>query len=269
MKFYHLSFGFFWLVSGVLAGILGKALVQLYNSGGSIQFSSIILGQQTEEVQRLKSEVQKLRAENDSLVRELLEGKIGKERIEKELFNAKAMAGLLPLRGPGIKIRLQDASLGNEPTELGVIESGLVHDYDILYLLNELRAAGAEAISISSGKIEERITSNTFVRCTGPTITVNNQKLTPPFTISAIGDPQVLHDSLTMRGGIVEQLRRYGLLIDITKEEEVQIAGYALPVGFAYGKFLEVANTSNDAISSKVSDSSNQAHLPKEVKNGK
>ncbi len=241
MRFQYVSYGLFWLITGVIAGILGKGLTELVRTRDSLHISSLVLGQQTEEINLLKEEVQRLRAENEKFMRELLAGQIGKERVEEELFNAKAVSGILPVEGPGVQITLADATDTTDPAEFSVVESGLVHDYDILYLLNELRAGGAEAISIGSGKIEERVVATTFIRCTGPTVVVNGQKLTAPFVVKAIGDPQILYDSLLMRGGIIEQLKRYGLMITLSKEERLKISGYALPVNFRFSRFPDVS----------------------------
>ena len=109
-----------------------------------------------------------------------------------------------------------------------------MHDYDLLYLINELRAAGAEAISIRSGRIEERLTGLSFVRCTGPTVVVNNTRLTAPFTINAIGDPDIIIQALEMPSGIVEQLRAYGLDITVEKKELIEIPAYDLPVRYRF-----------------------------------
>ncbi len=242
MRFNNVSFAFLWLISGVLAGIVGKALAENYRIAGSFKINSITLGGQAEEIQRLKEEIQRLRADNENLVRELMTGQIGQERVKEELFNAKMLGGLLPVEGSGVEVRLADTSEKNQLSEFGIIEEGLVHDYDILYLLNELKAGGAEAISITSGNLEERVLSTSFVRCTGPTIIVNNQKLTAPFMIKAIGDPQILFDALTMRGGIVEQLKRYGLLVTVIKKEKLRIAGYSLPIKFNFAEFAEEEN---------------------------
>ena len=62
----------------------------------------------------------------------------------------------------------------------------IIHDEDLLRVLNELCAAGAEAISIN----DQRIVATTEVRCAGPTVSVNNVRSAPPYVIKAIGNPK-------------------------------------------------------------------------------
>ncbi len=72
----------------------------------------------------------------------------------------------------------------------------LIHDEDLLKLVNELKAAGAEAITVN----EQRVVASTEIRCAGPTISVNNNRISPPYVIQAIGDPAGLESALKMRG---------------------------------------------------------------------
>ena len=95
-----------------------------------------------------------------------------------------------------------------------------------MQLINELKASGAEAISIKSGEIEERIVNSTFVRYTGPTVIVNNRNMASPFTVRAIGDPAILQAALTIQDGLVDQLKIFGIQVTITKSKEMVIPGY-------------------------------------------
>ena len=64
----------------------------------------------------------------------------------------------------------------------------IIHDDDLLRVINELRAAGAEAIAING----ERIVAMSEIRCAGPTLSVNNNRSAPPYEIKAIGNPNNL-----------------------------------------------------------------------------
>ncbi len=249
MRLSTVSFGIFWLILGVLVGLMARAYGEA--SRLDVGVSSVLLGSHSEEIRQLKDEVQRLREQNDKLLRELLSGQIGKERIENELENAKLLAGLLPVEGSGIIIRLADAPASAGSVDIDVVETGIIHDYDLLFLLNELKAAGAEAISIGSGNLEERVVANSFIRCTGPTVVINNQKLTAPFIIKAIGDPDVLYSALTMQGGIVEMLRRYGISITVEKNDNIKIVGYSLPLRFSFASIAPSGSKEDEQTSSQ------------------
>ena len=137
--------------------------------------------------------------------------------MDNTIQNLSVRAGSTDLVGEGIIITLTDgdkASLTNSNT--------LVHDSDILTVVNELQAAGAEAISVNN----QRIISTSAIRCVGPVIQVNYQKVASPFTIKAIGNSQYLESAMNIKNGIVDTLKEYGLNVTITREDEVEILKY-------------------------------------------
>ena len=81
----------------------------------------------------------------------------------------------------------------------------------MLKVINELKAAGAEALSVN----EQRLIATSEIRCAGPTVSVNNQRSSPPYVIKAIGDPKTLDAALKMRGGVVETLKFWGIQVNI------------------------------------------------------
>lgn len=98
----------------------------------------------------------------------------------------------------------------------------VIHDEDILRIVNELRAGGAEAIAIN----DQRLIGTSEIRCSGPTITVNGKVFGAPFTVKAIGDPKTLNSALTMRGGVVDSLKHWGIKVTIKQEEDVAIPAF-------------------------------------------
>ena len=129
-------------------------------------------------------------------------------------------AGLVPLVGEGVIVRMDDspkaAKSGENPNPY------IIHDDDLLRVINELRAAGAEAVSVNG----QRLTGTSEIRCAGPTLSVNNVRSSAPFEIRAIGDKKSLENSLKMRGGVVETLGVWGIQLDITVSDEVYIPPY-------------------------------------------
>lgn len=125
---------------------------------------------------------------------------------DPELSNARFLAGLTPVQGPGVVVTLIDSKLAlPRPLPPGMMPINLIHDSDINLVVSELRAAGAEAIAVNG----QRLVATSAVRCAGPTVFVNNMPQTPPFVIKAIGDSKTLASAMNLPGGVATQLRAY------------------------------------------------------------
>jgi uncharacterized protein YlxW (UPF0749 family) len=148
--------------------------------------------------------------------------------LQEELKKANMLAGLTTAYGPGIIVTLNDSPRsiqpGDDPNAL------LVHDIDILNIVNEMRASGAEAISVN----EQRITAMSEIRCAGTTILVNWNKIAPPFVIKATGNPQLLESGLSIRGGKLEELRSFGLQTQLVRADMIAIPAYNGVLKFEY-----------------------------------
>ncbi len=142
--------------------------------------------------------------------------------MRNELEKARDYSNYSAVQGPGIIMTLNDSQ--QEVTEGGDIAWYLIHDLDILEIINELKIAGAEAISIN----DERVTSTTGIRCGGPTINIDGKRHTVPFVIKAIGDPKVLEASALAPESYIELYMEYtGIQVDIKKAENLTISGYS------------------------------------------
>lgn len=109
-----------------------------------------------------------------------------KDVLRSELDSVKMISGYTDIQGPGIIVKLSDSERelyeGENPNDL------LIHQTDVLMIINDLKVAGAEAISVNG----QRVMHATQIRCAGPTITINNHTYGQPFIIVAIGDPVTL-----------------------------------------------------------------------------
>ena len=154
--------------------------------------------------------------------------------LKEELKRAETIAGLTDVSGNGIIITIKDGGqgMGNIGYDDGY---GIVHDSYLLTFLNELRASGAEALSINN----ERILATSEVRCVGPTVSVNNTKLAAPFEIRAIGNSDTLENALRMPGGAVEQANFYGVEVSIKKSNKLMIKKYTGASTLKYAQIVE------------------------------
>ncbi len=222
-------------VAGVCV-VLGVLLVAQFRTQeyiGGAQLPSRRLEDLSDMLRRSDAERELLEAEVTSLRQQLAavgEGERAAEALRSELDKARMSAGLVAVEGPGVTVVLDDSKRHAEPGESP--ELFLVHDDDILKIVNELFAAGAEAISING----QRVIATTEVRCAGPVISVNNVRIGPPYEIVAIGDSTTLDNALRMRDGILDTLRTWGIEAKVQKMTAVRVPAYKGSLYFQYAK---------------------------------
>lgn len=126
--------------------------------------------------------------------------------LAKQLAQAQFLAGLTDVKGPGVLVTMDDSKLPYpKDMPVGLTPQNIIHDNDIGQVVNELKAAGAEAIAVN----DQRLVAVSPVRCAGPTIFINNTPQTPPYMIKAIGDPKILTTALNIPGGITSALKAF------------------------------------------------------------
>lgn len=215
----RLAFALVFLLFGILVTVQIK----------STKYNSQLQGAQGQRVQDVQAQLLREKEYSESLNNRIAEyeKQIGSmdvsDIVKKDLDRAKVLAGLTDVKGKGIIVTIDDtksssALKGISPNADNYIVRGL----DILDLLNELRAAGAEAVSIN----DERIVSTSEVRNAGQYVRVNNKNMNRPYTIKAIGDPNTLEGSLKIREGIVETLTLSKVDVSIQRSDEVSIPKY-------------------------------------------
>jgi uncharacterized protein YlxW (UPF0749 family) len=152
----------------------------------------------------------------------------------------KAAAGLGKVRGTGLTVRLDDAPRrpdGSLPTSVPA-DYLVVHQQDVQAVVNALWAGGAEAMSI----MNVRVTSTGAVRCVGNTLLLNGRVYSPPFVITAIGDPNSLRSALDGSDGVRlfrEAATAYGLGYQVKVEGDVTIPAYDGSTSLQYARAAE------------------------------
>lgn len=129
--------------------------------------------------------------------------------LSAQISSLQMAAGLTRVEGRGIRIVLNDnADAAKAVGDRSGFAPGLIHDFDLQQIINELRAASAEAISIKGvGQSEgTRITGFSPIRCVGPVIHIDWEPVAPPFIIEAVGNPEALDKAVNMAGGILKNL---------------------------------------------------------------
>lgn len=212
---------------GLVCAILGLMLAVQFRTTSDIKGS---VGYQ--RMEDLTLQLNKTEKERAGLQEELgkLRAQMAKGEGSSELERVRMEAGLTDVAGPGVTIILDDSKRSRQQGENPNLY--LIHDDDLLKVINELRAAGAEAISIN----DQRLLAMSEIRCAGPTLSVNNSRSAPPYEIRAIGNPQTLENSLKMRGGVVETLQFWGIQVSIKSNESLIIPAFKGSYRFEYAK---------------------------------
>ncbi len=178
----------------------------------------------------LEAQVTELRRRLQTYERAASEGRSLAEAMGRELETLRVALGLKAMRGPGVVVRLED------PREQPKGGPPVVVTYqDLVAVINELWAAGAEAVAVNG----QRITATTGISQVGGTVVANLQRLTGPFVIVALGDPDTLEGALTIRGGLVEGLRALGLQITITRKDALVVPAYKGTFTFEHARPVE------------------------------
>jgi uncharacterized protein YlxW (UPF0749 family) len=133
-----------------------------------------------------------------------------------ELRNLELESGLLPVTGPGVQIQLGEpgaptSAANGRPGTTPQEQVAVLHDRDVRAVVNQLWAAGAEAVAVNG----LRLTATSFIRFAGESVLVDFQPISAPYTIEAIGDRNGLLVAFA-DSGIARQLKTMAAVEGIT-----------------------------------------------------
>jgi uncharacterized protein YlxW (UPF0749 family) len=151
-----------------------------------------------EASRKLSDQVARLQEEKTKLESTLSSQTGGTKVLNEELQDLKVFAGLTKLEGPGVCVTLKDST-----KQAPFVQDQIIHDVDVLRVVNELWNAGAEGISVNG----LRWSNTTSARCVGSTILVNNTVIASPIKVRAIGDPSTMLGALNLPGGVMAEVR--------------------------------------------------------------
>lgn len=200
-------------------------LNNLYTLSKNVMVEESEVRKLQDKIEDIENEVQKKQQQSSELYEK-------SEEILKQIEDLKMTCGLTDVRGPGITLRISD-NVSDDPYTLS---DKIVHDLDVAMIVNALKAAGAEAITING----KRILNFTEVVCLGPVIRVNDEAVAAPFILKAIGNPDDLMAAVTEPGTYAYDIKvNYGIQIDAMKNMDSFIAGYNKVVDINYIKSVE------------------------------
>lgn len=229
---YQVAIAIVCLALGLMVSIQFKTVKQ-----GVGLVSEYRAGQLAAQLKKLKEENTKLinaKQNYEARIKEYedtaSQGSASAKILKQELDEARILAGLEDVEGPGLTVLVDDMKF-SEKANYPLISYSM-----LLELVNELNAAGAEAISING----QRIISTTEIRQTGGIhININTVSYAPPFEFKVIGDPKTLEAALRLREGIVDRFEVSGVAVSITPEQLVKVPKYNGVIERNYAKVIK------------------------------
>ncbi|MBK3572655.1 DUF881 domain-containing protein [Streptomyces sp. MBT65] len=180
----------------------------------------------------LRDEVDSLRKEDDA----------GTGADGKKLAALEKTAGAQPLKGKAVTVTLNDAPPNATAKLPGYPEPQpdylVIHQQDLQAVVNALWQGGAQGIKV----MDQRLISTSAVRCVGNTLILQGRVYSPPYKITAVGDPGKLQQALTASKAIQNYMVYvdvYGLGWKVTDDGTVTLPGYSGTVDLHYAKPVE------------------------------
>lgn len=226
----QVTLAFALLVLGFLiaAQIAAEGLRIRYSTEERAPLIETALGLQSQQ-EALKAEILQLRQRIGELEAQDPSAADHLRRLYADLEDARIAAGLIAVSGPGVAFRLEDGSIG------GV--DALVSARDVRTLVQELWLAGAEGIAVNG----ERLVGSSAVIDIGGSILVNSAYLAPPYTVTAVGPPDLyarLQGSASFVQFVNGRIEPSGVGLSVAELETADLPAFAGTVGLRFAQPL-------------------------------
>ena len=219
------------LVLSIVFLVLGFMLAFSYRTIGSKQ--QVLDPEQTnlfQQEEQYRADLIEQQERNKELTNELLDKQNDVHSFEQDFSDKekkhavlvekardlRLLLGDIPSKGAGVKVTLEDADY--DPSVQNPNDY-IVHESHVLRVINELKIAGAQGMTING----QRINSNSYIKCTGPVIMVDGRTFPAPFIIEAVGDPKVLSPALHLKGSVIDGLLRDNIVVTLEEMKDVQL----------------------------------------------
>jgi uncharacterized protein YlxW (UPF0749 family) len=165
-----------------------------------------ILDELDNRTQRLEDEKQGLEDQRTELENSSDQAEEArKQTVEKEK-QLGILAGTVAAQGPGITLTINDTK--------GTVKADMLLD-----AIQELRAAGAEAIQVNG----VRVVAGTYLSDSGSGVKVDGNKITQPYRFQVIGKPQDLEPALNIPGGVVQTLEKEQATVTVDRSTKIVV----------------------------------------------
>ena len=218
-----------------VALVLGAAGLLFVASGSTAQGTD--LRNDTADLASLVADERDRAAGTTTLVESLradverLEGDVqpADPALEAVLERTGQAAGMQPVAGPAVRVVLDDADPTGRRAALARPDDLVIHQQDVQGVVNALWLGGAEAMQL----MDQRVISTSAVRCIGNTLSLQGQPYSPPYVITAIGDPERLLAALAASEDLESfeaAVELFGLGYEVDALAEAELPAYSGPL---------------------------------------
>ncbi|OYN78487.1 DUF881 domain-containing protein [Mycolicibacterium sphagni] len=224
----QLAFGILGVLLCVVLGIGIATQVRQTKSGDALDTARpadllILLGSLQQREAALNTEVATLQRNLAAMQTAGSSDQAAIENAQARLAALSILIGTVGATGPGVSITIDDPGPGVAPETM-------------LDVINELRAAGAEAMEIRSGQRAVRIGVDSWVVGSAGALEIDTQSLSPPYSVLAIGDPPTLAAAMNIPGGAVDSVERVGGQMTVSQSDRVDITTLRQPKARQYAQ---------------------------------
>ncbi|MET7774952.1 DUF881 domain-containing protein [Streptomyces mirabilis] len=163
-----------------------------------------ILDELDNRTQRLEDEKQGLEDQRTELENSSNQAAEARKQTAEKEKQLGILAGTVAAQGPGITLTINDTK--------GTVKADMLLD-----AIQELRAAGAEAIQVNG----VRVVASTYLADSGKGVSVDGNKITPPYRFKVIGKPQDLEPALNIPGGVVQTLEKEQATVTVERATKI------------------------------------------------
>lgn len=176
-------------------------------------------------IQRQQRTAAELRDQVDALRKDVATASLGPDPTEaanraSALRSSRLAAGLVAVRGPGMRVELADSALQDSPS--GDVNDLVIHSSDVQAVVNALWGSGAEAMAING----QRLVSTSAVLCVGNTLLLNGTVHSPPYVVSALGADRNKFNEDALVARLRRDAEAFGLKLSIRSVGNVNIPAY-------------------------------------------
>lgn len=165
-----------------------------------------ILTELDDRTQRLEDEKRSLETQRSELETSSNQAEEARKQTEQKAQQLGVLAGTVAAQGPGITLTISDPKGGVQADSL-------------LDTLQELRAAGAEAIQIN----DVRVVADTYFTQGARGVEIDGRKVSQPYRFKVIGNPQDLEPALNIPGGVVQTLEKEQAKADVVRSQKIVV----------------------------------------------
>ncbi|OBA61868.1 hypothetical protein A5647_09585 [Mycobacterium sp. 1100029.7] len=221
----------FGTLAALLCLLLGVAIVtqvRQTRSGDSLDTARpadllVLLDSLRQREGTLSGEVSELQNTLNSLQASGNNDQAAIKSAQARLAALSILVGAVGATGPGVTVTIDDPGPGVSPEVM-------------LDVINELRAAGAEAIEVNGGHQSVRVGVDTWVVGSPGSLTIDNKTLSPSYSILAIGDPPTLAAAMNIPGGAEDSIKRVGGRMSVQQNDRIDVSTLRQPKPHQYAQ---------------------------------